>query len=220
MCDYTNSNWQNSAIYTLEHNHILGCKRKEWITFHLHQVYVDQSTCRSVHMCINSRISAESCNFGFDSILQRKRIGGFCIHTAFSWIVPPDTINLNHQNNAGTIWGQILFGSRHYYFHARGDTALAPSDGTNGGSQRRERTPWLQTCVDTSCGRGIDLYPRRKQQSRCLCCHRDEGRWSSWSCFPWAVQNTVLLLEACWRDLPHSNRLVKTWCRTWGFLCV
>ena len=65
--------------------------------------------------------------------------------TVFPWIVPADTINLSHRNDADTIWGRILFGGGHYYFHARGDTALAPSDGA-------------QTREDTGCGRGVDLY--------------------------------------------------------------
>ena len=65
--------------------------------------------------------------------------------TVFPQIVPADTINLSHWDNADTIWGWILFGGGYYYFHAHSDTALAPSDGA-------------QTHVDTSCGRGVDLY--------------------------------------------------------------
>ena len=42
--------------------------------------------------------------------------------TVFPRIVPADTIYLSHRNNANTIWGRILFGGGHYYFHARDDT--------------------------------------------------------------------------------------------------
>ena len=42
--------------------------------------------------------------------------------TVFPRIVPADTINLSHQNNADTIWGRILFEGGHYYFHAHDDT--------------------------------------------------------------------------------------------------
>ena len=60
-------------------------------------------------------------------------------------IFPHYMIYCISSNNAGTIWGWILFGGGHYYFHACSDTTLAPSDGA-------------QTRVDTSCGWGVDLY--------------------------------------------------------------
>ena len=61
-------------------------------------------------------------------------------------IVLVDTINLSRWNNADTIWGQRLFVGRH--FHAHGDTALAPSDGANGGETfpwEDEKFPWEDT---------------------------------------------------------------------------
>ena len=76
---------------------------------------------------------------------QAHPITKICTCTVFPWILPADTINLSHQNNADTIWGQILFGGGHYYFNASGDTTLVPSDGA-------------EMRVDTSCGPGVDLY--------------------------------------------------------------